>query len=124
MLLDGDIDGLTDVDGLTDGDTDGLADAEDDEDGETLADGLLEADGETDADPVDDSLSAKKIAAVSPLTANVGFDVSPVLVLILNSPLTRTAAELLRDRAFVIAVKLVLGVICVVEFASFPKPRI
>ena len=46
---------------------------------------------------VDVSTKATKIPAESPETAKVGFDVSPVEVLIRNSPLTSTALALLRD---------------------------
>lgn len=111
--------------GETDGDSDDEGDSEGlfDDDGLTDADGETEADGLTDADPVDDSCSARNTPAESPETANVGLLVSPVLVLMRNSPLTYRAAALFRDRAFVIAVKLVDGVICVVELISFANPR-
>jgi hypothetical protein len=57
------------------------------------------------------SIKAANTPAVSPVTANVGFDVSPVEVLIRNSPPAQTAAALLRERVLVIAVKLVDTVI-------------
>jgi hypothetical protein len=124
-LEDGLTDGLTDADGLTLGltEADGLTDGLTEADGLTDADGLTLALGLTLADPVVDSCSAMKSPAVSPLTARVGLLVSPVLVLMRNSPRTSTAAALFRDRVPVIAEKLVEAVMAVVEFASFPSPR-
>lgn len=106
-------DGLTDDDGEMD--ADGLSDAD------GLGDG--DDDGDNEAEPVVDSCSATNTPAVSPDTASVGLLVSPVLVLIRNSPRTRTAAALLRERATEIAVKLVDGVMSVVLLASLPSPR-
>jgi hypothetical protein len=72
---------------------------------------------------VADSTSATNTPAVSPLTVRVGLLVSPVEVLIRNSPRTNTAAALLRLRATEMAVKLADGVMSVVELASLPSPR-
>lgn len=123
--LEGETDGLGD--GLTDGETllEGLteADGEGETDGLTELDGLTDADGETDGDPVADSISARKTAAVSPVTASVGLLVSPVLVLMRNSPRSKTAAALLRDLATEIAVKPPDTVMSVVLLASLPNPR-
>ena len=128
--------GETDALGLEDGETlalgleDGLTEAEGDWEaegellGETLALGLTLADGDCDGEPVLDSSKARNSPAVSPETASVGLLVSPVLVLIRNSPQTPTAEALLRDRVLVIwAVKLVESVSAVVLFASLPRPR-
>lgn len=68
--------------GEDDGDT--LADGETDGDWELLGD--TEDDGETDGEPVEDSYRATNTPAVSPVTARVGLDVSPVEVLMRNSP--------------------------------------
>lgn len=104
----------------------GLTDGELDDEGLTLAEGLTDADGETEAlgltdgEPTDDSKKATKMAAVSPVTAIVGLLVSPVEVLMRNSPLSSTALALLRLRVPVNSVKEVEGVSRVVEFASLP----
>jgi hypothetical protein len=128
-------DGLTDADCDTEalGDTDALglpladgeaeADGLFDADGLPLADGETDADGDTDADPAADSVSATNHVAVWPATARVGLLVSPVLVLIRNSPLTYSALAFARDWVLVIAVKLVVTVICVVVRACLARPR-
>ncbi len=106
--------GLTLADGLRDGLEEPL--------GLTLAEGLTLDEGETEGEPVELSYSARKMAALSPETASVGLEVSPVLVLMRNSPRTRTAFALLRERVPVSSVKLVLGVRLVVLLASLPPP--
>lgn len=124
-------DGLTLTEGDTEGDREvegeaealGLTEALGETEGLIDVEGEREAEGERLADPSELSTSAKKTPAVSPVTAKVGLEVSPVDVLILNSPLTKTAAALLRDLATVIAVKFVETVNWVVELASLPKPR-
>jgi hypothetical protein len=70
-----------------------------------------------------DSTSARNTPAASPDTAKAGLLVSPVLVLIRNSPRTRTAAALFLDRATEIAVKFDETVMSVVLLASLPSPR-
>lgn len=120
-------DGLTDDDGDTLRDTlalglklaegDGLVDAL------ALDDGLTDALGDVDALPAVDSCSATNRPAESPEIDNDGLLVSPVLVLIRNSPRRSTAAGLLRERASVIAVKLDETVMSVVPLASLPRPR-
>jgi hypothetical protein len=60
---------------------------------------------------------------VSAADAHVGFDVSPVDVLILNSPRPHTAAALFRERIFVIAVNPLLTVMLVVLLTSLPPAR-
>jgi uncharacterized protein YjbI with pentapeptide repeats len=69
------------------------------------------------------SSSAMNMPAVSPLTASVGLLVSPVDVLMRNSPRPMTADAAFCERMIVTAVKLVLTVICVVLFASLARPR-
>ncbi len=119
---DGEMDADGDCDGEADGDTEGLSDGDNEAlgDSEGLSDGDNE--GELEGEPVELSVNATNIPAVSPDTASVGLDVSPVEVLILNSPRAITAAELFRERIAEITVKLVEAVICVVVFTSFPNP--
>jgi hypothetical protein len=143
---DGEIDGLIDGDADTDGETEGDADTDGESDGLAEIDGLIEGlaeaegetetegeietegetdgemDGESEAEPTLLSYKATNTDAVSPTTAMVGLEVSPVEVLMRNSPLAKTAAALLRDRIAVMIEKFVDGVKAVVLFASLPPP--